>query len=1084
MALIAGVDALIAASGTTDAVTADWTHSILAAQLQLQELCEKCAPHKDEPAKESLAEGLLPVGVAMHFTTATMCSADRAMAMPGSSPSTVLSTVLRLRAGEVISRWATNKASTESASENPHAPHGIASSLMPLRENLSLLADLNAEFREWCSASFAELSLDATAVHQHLAASLVLRPRTSAELAAGFYSARISAAKLIVASYQASAPAGSASGASATASPAAGSSQMVAASLEALTALHQLLASAHHARLPLLNAACKGENGDACGGAATGYETDPISLLQRSSEPSDIHLPSQCQSTPLPLIPVSRVASGDAPQVLPPNLPAVSHQTPSPWTTSAPPVPLPESTSKAAHGFDMLKAAVQRETQAALMDATRSGHLPKLLCLLGEHNSAQLQHVPVQDNRAAMKAVVATRIAAGGTGGTISREAGSRGEKVAAWTAVLGPSIDGAIDAALRDAASTSPPFTPLLASYLSACRDCSVHADGGRNPTSVGYLSAHSISVLCSGRHQGGRAAVGASCSATWSSSVSALELSHLRWWDAGDVHSLPLWHATPRAVRAFSDSLGMVAEGAKRLCELKPAAISNSGGDDAGFGHSMYGECMPSGISPRPSLAFATTFLRPIVAMLEAALPVTGGNHASRDGELSDRVGEATALAAWLACKALTHQLARACSLAFGVLSASALAVAKDSNKRGDGGIYACPFPHDAEELRRALEAAASQALRGWASSLSLRSIRHLVTTSNPTVASSSSFSTDPTRVHWHAVPMDTGASSAPGCSTPNAKIPLPYRPSDQTVRHIWRLLRELRLASAAPLHASALSVLADEANRALVGELSDAVGRATRYVGLHQSGVIPDHVTQLLFDVRYLERTLGTAIREHRGQADLDGHSFTSLQASLTTLSKKVDPICQLLVERPLHNAVDTSVATLGTLFHPVAAAPPRSGVHHLASSDIACAAVGSRAVRAATQGGGGIRLPVACARFSSLPVQTSALQLANLPTEASSTDGVTAARESAFAERAGGAADVGDGRSFASGMLSKVGGAFSSARVTGTNGVTGRMTVALAGKLDGLSSTGIGDRVLGGLGLRAGKIHSADGQEPKK
>ena len=351
------------------------------------------------------------------------------------------------------------------------------------------------------------------------------------------------------------------------------------------------------------------------------------------------------------------------------------------------------------------------------------------------------------------------------------------------------------------------------------------------------------------------------------------------------------------------------------------------------------------------------------------------------------------------------------------------------------------------------------------------------------------------EPPRTHWRAVPLESGAASS------GATIALPQRPTDLTVGRVWLLLKELRLASAVPLHPTALAVFAQEAKVAIAEDFSNRVVKKVA-AACEAASEIPDSLMQLLFDLRYLEHALGasqqplpsstfsataTLVASVTGTSE---PSLASLQADLAKLAKRIDPIAQTLADKPLGHAVNASLSTLAALLHPLASVneQPLPKTHaQISSSD----------------GNGGIfRLPPSCARFSPLPIQTPSLHAKRIPLQSAANEsgadtvsarqrtisgagynsiGSSGAAVSATAAAAAAAAasylnaDI-DTRAFASGVLSKVGGVFSTAgaRVSGAE-ATQRARERVTGvteKVSVFAGAALGGRVLGGLGAQLG------------
>lgn len=533
-------------------------------------------------------------------------------------------------------------------------------------------------------------------------------------------------------------------------------------------------------------------------------------------------------------------------------------------------------------------------------------------------------------------------------------------------------------------------------------------------------------------------------------------------------------------------------------------------------------------SDVAPaKASLTFGIACARSMLATLEASLPALddaqdghgwakGGGQATlcrggdqKRADARERAEENAALAVWHACKALAQQLPRVCFLAMCSpasakeldmlgLATSAAGTSEPGNERGVSANDALVLPDEAKELCERLQAVAGRALQAWARLLSRRCIRtaavpsSAAATAATVTAQITEVTKEPPRIHWRAVPLESGAASS------GAAIALPQRPTDLTVGRVWLLLKELRLASAVPLHPTALAVFAQEAKVAIAEEFSS---RAVKKVAAacEAASEIPDSLMQLLFDLRYLEHALGasqqplpsssfsataTFVASATGTSE---PSLASLRADLAKLAKRIDPIAHTLAEKPLGHAVNASLSTLATLLHPLASVneQPLAKTHAQISSG---------------DGNGGIfRLPPSCARFSPLPIQTPSLHAKRVPLQSaaneSGADTVSArqrtisgagynssgAAVSATAAAAAAAAasylnaDI-DTRAFASGVLSKVGGVLSNAgaRVSGAE-ATQRARERVTGvteKVSVFAGAALGGRVLGGLGAQLG------------
>ena len=357
--------------------------------------------------------------------------------------------------------------------------------------------------------------------------------------------------------------------------------------------------------------------------------------------------------------------------------------------------------------------------------------------------------------------------------------------------------------------------------------------------------------------------------------------------------------------------------------------------------------------------------------------------------------------------------------------------------------------------------LDQLASTSLRLWARGLSRRCVRSLTTTNIdlPTATTTQASRSEPTRIHWHSVPLDKGGGGE--------GIPLPQRPSDLTVRRVWSILREVRASGAAPLHTFALSILAQEARQALALEITPTVEQTTRSIDATATA-LPDSATQLLFDLRYLNAALAAAAEAPNTTTTTttsDGTtSLDQLEAELSRLSKRVDPISHTLADKPLGRAVRSSVESLSTLLNPLSVTSSSTPATSATAAATSAPPPPQPQQAGSGDGGGMLRLPPPCARFSLLPVQTPPLHSKRL-----------LGREGASGERPGGSAgssaagsdaakgDAADGEGAGGSIFARVGGVLSSAT---RGGLKESVLDGLASTSAAAKATALGDKLLGG------------------
>jgi len=350
--------------------------------------------------------------------------------------------------------------------------------------------------------------------------------------------------------------------------------------------------------------------------------------------------------------------------------------------------------------------------------------------------------------------------------------------------------------------------------------------------------------------------------------------------------------------------------------------------------------------------------------------------------------------------------------------------------------------------------------------------------------------------TRLGWQAVPLE-GAGGGGG-----ATIPLPQRPSDAVVCMVWEVVRAVRTAGAAPLHPGALTALARAARAACAAALGGAVARAEESTDA-AARALSDSVTQLRFDVRYLDAALDlgntppappSASPPAPASNEPPVASLADLDDALSRLSKRVDPISHTLSQKPLAHAVRASVDSLTTALAPLTTptAQPPPATTPPTTTTTAAAAQPSSAASAAEHPV--LRLAPPCARFSLLPVQTPPLHAKRMRREAGGAGGGgtlsshsphTAAAPTK--EYGTDNADGSGGASAVTAVFARVGGVLSDTRgvLSRQHGVLseklssatrsgGAMGGVLAGRLDGLSSTSLGGAAtsLGGAATSLG------------
>jgi hypothetical protein len=297
---------------------------------------------------------------------------------------------------------------------------------------------------------------------------------------------------------------------------------------------------------------------------------------------------------------------------------------------------------------------------------------------------------------------------------------------------------------------------------------------------------------------------------------------------------------------------------------------------------------------------------------------------------------------------------------------------------------------------------------------------------------------------------MPLDGGASGG------GATIPMPQRPSDLCIGAVQKLVAEVYSAGIAPLYPRALAALAMAARSSFARALAPLADAETSREEMPSA--LPETALQLLFDLKYLDAVLPEQAAGATGGAQpttrTGAASFATLITSLAQLSRQTDPIAHTLIDKPLTLAVAQSVASLGTLTAPLVACRARdarephvaAGVRPAATPAVAATDGGDRCI---------FKLPAPSARFSHLPIQTPPLRskhplrpaVSSIPAIGPGPAGASsAAAASSHPDSSAGPSAVSDlvrqGVSQGLGGLARVGGV--------------------------LSSTGLGGRVLGGLG----------------